>query len=73
MPAACWRVSSQNRLGVKQALATLLARLAPIVVVGPGRMAVTGLRGLADAGVPSGGQLLPLGLASLYWVTPDLK
>ena len=60
-----------KRLGVKQALATLLARLAPIVVVGLA-MAVTVFGGLAERGVPVVGSV-PLGLPSLYWVTPDLS
>lgn len=59
-----------KRLGLKQELATLLSRLAPIVVVGLA-MAATVLGQLAERGVPVVGSL-PLGLPSLYWVTPEL-
>ncbi len=58
------------RLGLGESVATLLARLAPIVVVIIS-VTATALLDLAELGVPVVG-FLPAGLPSLYWETPNL-
>lgn len=60
--------SHLQRVGVGPVLATLLARLAPILVVGLGLL-VTALWRLDERGVPVVGSI-PAGLPSLVWSTP---
>ena len=60
-----------QRLGLGIELATILARLAPILVVVLGLL-ITLLGDLAEQGVPVVGSL-PAGLPALVWSTPDLS
>src|SRR5690606_37223650 len=59
-----------HSLGVNQAVAGGLARLAPILVVAVGMLLTVGFD-LAEQGVPVVGSL-PAGLPSLVWSTPQL-
>ena len=76
--ALAWLLYARTRLaahlhslGVNQAVAGVLARLAPILVVGVGMLLTVGFD-LAERGVPVVGSL-PAGLPSLVWNTPQLE
>ncbi|MFA5677818.1 MAG: sulfate permease [Pseudomonas sp.] len=68
--ARTWFSGHLQRLGIGAALATLMARLAPILVVVLG-LVVTSLWNLDELGVPVVGNI-PAGLPALVWSTPGL-